>query len=151
MESHPTIEQMYGLKTLKAHWMIVTGVVLLFLYMSMAGARSRMLPGLDSRDKYYEFFAGGASKFYMFGVDWCPHCKTAKPEFTGLGSTKTIGGQTVEMVYVNPENEPKLAEGFAIDGYPTFYLQTAAGNKLKYNGPRTTEGFQDFLNQQLSA
>lgn len=143
---------MMKIMSMKPNWVLITGIILVLAYLYMQKQRSsrRMLPGFGV-DRYYEFFEGAETKFYMFGVDWCPHCKTAKPEFTGLGSTKTIGGQTVRMVYVNPEKEAKLAEGFQIDGYPTFYLQTAAGNKLKYNGPRTTQGFQDFLQQQLSA
>ena len=85
------------------------------------------------------------STFYMFGVDWCPHCVSTKPEFEKLGSKKTIGGKTIHFVYVNPEKNPEAAKGFEIDGYPTMILQTADGAQKKYSGPRTSDGFLQFL------
>ena len=84
------------------------------------------------------------STFYMFGVDWCPHCVSTKPEFEKLGSTQTIGGKTIQCVYVNPEKNPEAAKGFEIDGYPTLILQTG-GTQKKYSGPRTYDGFLQFL------
>ena len=54
-------------------------------------------------------FTGGAGnteyKFVMFGVDWCPHCVKAKPEFEALGATQTIGGKVVQMKVINPETD----------------------------------------------
>ena len=96
-----------------------------------------------------EQFASGGATFYMFGVDWCPHCQTAKPEFEKLGATKTIGGQSVSMVYVNPEKEPQKKAGFDIQGYPTLILQTTDGSKVPYKGPRTAAGFEAFLQAQM--
>ena len=86
----------------------------------------------------------------MFGVDWCPHCVKAKPLFESLGSTVTIDGQNVELRYVNPETDKAAAAGYQIDGYPTFYFEKD-GRKVKYAGPRTAAGFQDFLKSELSS
>ncbi len=90
-----------------------------------------------------EDFSSDAT-FYMFGVDWCPHCVSTKPEFEKLGSTQTIGGKTIQIVYVDPEKNPEAAKGFAVDGYPTLILQTG-GSQKKYSGPRTADGFLKFL------
>lgn len=85
-------------------------------------------------------------KFVMYGVDWCPHCVTAKPQFSALGSTKTIGDAKVVCEIVNPEKEPEKLLG-KVNGYPTFHLYDAQGKMVKeYNGPRTTSGFEGFLN-----
>jgi thioredoxin-like negative regulator of GroEL len=67
-----------------------------------------------------------------------------------MGSTTTIGGQEVALRVVNPEKDKAAAEGFEIDGYPTFYLEKD-GQKVKYSGPRTLDGFRQFLQQQLGA
>ena len=92
--------------------------------------------------------AGGAGdyKFIMFGVDWCPHCVKAKPEFQALGPTQTIAGHAVDLQVINPEtDENPYKEKVKISGYPTVVLLDAAGNTTEYEGPRSTQGFQDFL------
>lgn len=96
--------------------------------------------------QFLEAFTSGAT-FTMFGVDWCPHCVNAKPVFESLGPTVTIGDRSVALRYVNPEKDG--AEGYEIDGFPTFYLEHA-GKKTKYNGPRTADGFREFLASSLS-
>jgi thiol-disulfide isomerase/thioredoxin len=97
---------------------------------------------------FFEGFADApAYKFVMYGVDWCPHCVKAKPEFEALGATKTIGGKVVAMSAVNPEKDPKAVEGLDIQGYPTFHLYDGAGKLVQeYQGERKTADFQSFLN-----
>jgi thiol-disulfide isomerase/thioredoxin len=151
------------MQELKPMWLFISGLVLLLVFvMLVTHSRGRhpwhpwhpmhywlsgtgkpwILPG--QAHLYGEGFTADAT-FYMFGVDWCPHCVSAKPEFEALGSTKTIGGKNVHCVYVNPEKEPEKAQGFEIDGYPTLVLQKADGSLKKYGGPRTQAGFLEFL------
>ena len=100
-----------------------------------------------------EGFEGAGSsgyKFVMFGVDWCPHCVKAKPEFQALGPTQTIGGKTVEMLAINPETDPNpYKDKVKIAGYPTVVLLDGAGNTTEYEGARSTQAFQDFLTSQM--
>ncbi len=98
------------------------------------------LPGVDT----------SSWEFFMFGVDWCPHCRIAKPEFQALGTTKTIGDKVVTIQYVDPEKEPERAKGFEIEAYPRFYLAHDSP-AYKYQGPRTKADFEQFLSEQLSA
>ena len=99
-------------------------------------------------------FTGGAGnteyKFVMFGVDWCPHCVKAKPEFEALGATQTIGGKTVACRAIEAEKNPELVRG-KVSGYPTIQLYDAQGKLVKeYSGQRTAEGFQTFLEEALN-
>jgi len=99
-------------------------------------------------------FTGGAGnteyKFVMFGVDWCPHCVKAKPEFEALGATQTIGGKVVQMKVINPEtDENPYKESVKVSGYPTVVLLDGAGKTTEYEGSRTTDGFQTFLAEQV--
>jgi hypothetical protein len=98
----------------------------------------------------YEMFSSQNPTFTMFGVDWCPHCVSARPKFESLGSIVTIDGQQINLRYVNPEEDKAGAAGYELAGYPTFYLDKGA-QKIKYQGPRTAEGFQAFLKKELSA
>jgi thiol-disulfide isomerase/thioredoxin len=83
----------------------------------------------------------------MYGVEWCPHCVAAKPEFEKLGATKTIDGKTVAMKYVDAEKD-KAATPADVQGYPTLILEKA-GQKIKYSGQRTAQAFEQWLSQTL--
>ena len=152
----------------KPFWFFIAGMLVLYLFALLVVPRERgdrhrghyrpapqHLLGPGGTRRYYEPFDSiegfdTGSKFFMFGVDWCPHCRSAKPEFQALGTTKTIGGHSVAMQYVDPEKEPEAAKGFEISGYPTFYLMHQ-GQKHRYQGPRTKAGFEQFLSETLSA
>lgn len=133
---------------LKTYWVFVAGFVIVLFYVAMVVAqRRRTLPGMGA-----EGFANPSAEFIMFGVPWCPHCVAAKPEFEKLGSSGsivTIGERAVSLRYVNPEEEPKAATGYDIQGYPTFFL-VKDGQPLKYAGPRSMEGFQQFLQENVA-
>ena len=101
-----------------------------------------------------EDFAGASGsdgyKFVMFGVDWCPHCVKAKPEFQALGPKQTIGGQSCEMQVINPETDPNPYKGkVKIAGYPTVVLLDKAGSVTEYEGERSTQAFQEFLTSKI--
>lgn len=129
--------------SIKPYWIFIAGIVLLTLIVAFSRrTTTELLP--------YEGFASSGPVFYMFGVDWCPHCTSTKPEFLALGTTKTIGGKSVEMRFVNPEDEPEAAAGFAIEGYPTLVLVQSSGQKIRYQGGRTTDGFLKFLEQNVA-
>jgi thiol-disulfide isomerase/thioredoxin len=123
----------------KSYWMFIAGLALLFAVAIYA--RSTGLEGFVG--------SSGPATFHMFGVDWCPHCVSTKPEFESLGSSMTIGGTSVKMEAVNPEREPEKAKGFQIDGYPTLIL-TKGSQQIKYGGPRTKAGFLQFLQENVA-
>jgi len=151
------------------YWVFVAGALLLLLFVLVVTTGSRRHrsggwtpyprpydphatgynPGLKP---LYEMFAGSSENptFTMFGVDWCPHCVSARPKFESLGSTVTIDGQAIDLVYVNPEEDKPATVGYELSGYPTFYL-TKGSQKIKYQGARTAEGFQAFLKKEISA
>jgi thiol-disulfide isomerase/thioredoxin len=151
---------------LKPYWIFVAGLVLLLVFVLFAVAESGpwLGPGGTRRRRHprstwlgpggtrnllgIEGFASSDATFTMFGVDWCPHCVSTKPEFEKLGSTKTIGGKSVSMRYVNPEKDKQAAAGYDIQGYPTLYLDKA-GQKIKYSGSRTAQAFEQWLEQNL--
>ena len=55
---------------------------------------------------------------YFFYVDWCPHCKTAKPKVQEFKSNNSH----VNVKEVNCEKEKELAKKFNVRAYPTVYL-----------------------------
>ena len=55
---------------------------------------------------------------YFFYVDWCPHCKTAKPKVKEFRSRNSH----VNVKEVNCEKDKELARKFNVRAYPTVYL-----------------------------
>jgi thiol-disulfide isomerase/thioredoxin len=58
---------------------------------------------------------------YFFYVDWCPHCKTAKPIISELEQDSSVTSKA-EIKRVNCEGsevEQQLAKDFNVRGYPT--------------------------------
>jgi thiol-disulfide isomerase/thioredoxin len=100
-----------------------------------------------SRLNRTEGFQNAAYQFVMYGVDWCPHCVKAKPEFEKLGDSIKTSGGLVRCEIVNPEKEPGKVRQ-KVDGFPTIHLYDAEGKLVKeYQGPRTKDAFLSFLQQ----
>jgi thiol-disulfide isomerase/thioredoxin len=128
---------------LKSYWVFVAGFVVILLFVAMVvSRRPQQLQGMES-------FADGGCQFMMFGVPWCPHCVSAKPEFEKLGSTATIGGRGVSFVYVNPEEDPTTAAKYPVSGYPTFLL-IKDGKQIPYSGGRNKGAFLAFLQENMA-
>lgn len=89
--------------------------------------------------------------FTMYYADWCPHCKTIKPEFSSFakGGVVTVNGRNVAVRMVEESEKEKMA-GKEIKGFPTFMFETAAGNSVEYSGPRTRDSWMDFLAEQTA-
>jgi thiol-disulfide isomerase/thioredoxin len=146
---------------IRPFWFLVAGMVFLYVFALIAlPARRRHATGLlprrpngilsgETRHMLYESFAGSQPVFYMFGVSWCPHCVSAKPEFESLKSIPTIS-ERVQIRYVDAEAEKAATQGFEIQGYPTFYL-VQGSQKIKYSGSRDQAGFAEFLKKQIGA
>jgi thiol-disulfide isomerase/thioredoxin len=95
------------------------------------------------------------AEMMLFYVDWCPHCKTAKPEWEQLKSEyegKTINGYNVIFTEINctndsPETE-KLMNTYKIEGYPTIKL-LKDGTIIEYDAKPTKSTMVQFLNTVL--
>ena len=91
----------------------------------------------------------------LFSVDWCPHCKTAKPIWEELKTeykNKPINGYTVLFTDVNcttetPEIE-KMISNYKIEGYPTIKL-LKDGQVIDYDAKPSKETLIQFLNTAL--
>jgi len=104
-----------------------------------------------SRSRAEGFSGSGPSSFTMYYVDWCPHCKDAKPDFEKLKSESPlqVNGKQVEISMVNPEDDPAAAKGKPVKGYPTILLQKASGETVEYQGERAYGPFKDFLKENV--
>ena len=108
----------------------------------------------------YRFYTGSSQgfknpsedTFTMFYANWCPHCKTAKPDFEGWmdkGPVK-VGSRSVKLRMVE-QGEDKAGEMKKknVTGFPTFLLETTDGQTIEHKGARSTDAYLQFLNGTL--
>ena len=91
----------------------------------------------------------------LFYVDWCPHCKTAKPEWEELKSEyegKNINGYNLVFTEYNCTNETaeidELMDKYKIEGYPTIKL-VKDNQIIEYDAKPTKSTMEQFLNTVL--
>lgn len=83
----------------------------------------------------------------LYYTDWCPHCKTVKPEWFKLRDAmhgKQVSGKTVQIKMVNCEEDKAAAEAAGVKGFPTIKI-SVNGNVRDYSGERTFSGFQQYI------
>ena len=95
------------------------------------------------------------TEFLFFYVDWCPHCKTAKPEWEKVKEEyqgKTINGYTVIFKEINCTNEStdieQMISQYKIEGYPTLKL-LKDGQVIDFDSQPTKSSLEQFLNSVL--
>jgi thiol-disulfide isomerase/thioredoxin len=96
--------------------------------------------------------SGQDVELLFFSTDWCPHCKTAKPEWEQLVSEydgKTINGRKVIFTDVNCTNESpdvdRMMDQYHIEGFPTIKL-LKDGQVISYDAKPTKATLIQFLN-----
>lgn len=101
----------------------------------------------------------------MFFVDWCPHCKTAKPEWDKFKSAydgKPINGYMLKCVEVNcTDDSPANYKGETsasadriaalikkhnIQSYPTIKLIIDGGETVEFDSKITKDSLATFVN-----
>ena len=91
----------------------------------------------------------------LFYADWCPHCKTAKPEWDKIKSKydgQTINGYKVNFTEYNctkesPETDEAM-DKYKVEGFPTLKL-IKDGQVIEYDAKPTEATMTQFLNTVL--
>lgn len=95
------------------------------------------------------------AELMLFHVDWCPHCKTAKPEWEQVKAAyqnKPINGYKVMFTEINCTDETpekvKMIETYKIEGYPTIKL-VKDNQVIDFDAKPTKDTLTKFLNTVL--
>jgi hypothetical protein len=87
----------------------------------------------------------------FFHADWCPHCKTALPEwvkFKGEYDGKVVNGYTIKCQAVNCTEETsdvtKSINEYQIDSYPTVKM-LKDGQKIEFDSKITQYTLEQFV------
>ena len=142
----------------KSNWMIIVAVLLFgvlgyYIYSNYVSNKTLYNADRDNIDPNQQ--SNKTANLMLFYVDWCPHCKTAKPEWENLKSEyegKIINGYTVVFTEHNcttesPETE-ELMNKYKIEGYPTVKL-LKDNQIVEYDAKPTKSTMEQFLHTVL--
>jgi len=152
---------MTKIKGLFTNWqviaMIVVGILLIifayYTYKQYVDTKTTFHANRENIPK--DTTSNKTTTLMLFYVDWCPHCKTAKPEWESLKAEydgKSINGYTVTFVEYNCTNESaevtQLMDKYNIEGYPTIKL-IKDNQVIEYDAKPTKSTMSQFLNTVL--
>jgi thiol-disulfide isomerase/thioredoxin len=83
-------------------------------------------------------------------AEWCGHCKKAMPEFKRLVSASPItkaDGSSVTVRLLDSDADASELRNYNIKGFPTILFRSSDGTISNYNGQRTADSIQAFINQ----
>jgi thiol-disulfide isomerase/thioredoxin len=88
---------------------------------------------------------------YFFYADWCPHCKTAKPEWTKFQSNfngKSMNDFTIRCILVNCTEETSenssIIQKYSIDSYPTVKM-LRDGTIIDFDSKISESSLEQFI------
>lgn len=106
------------------------------LYSKYEGADIRQVTGVSGR-----------SLLLVFTAPWCPHCKTMRSSLLKLA--REAKG-TVQVVEVDADAYPNLANDFKIEAVPTTLLYVEGMRLRTIRGAYSTKSLQHYLQKVLA-
>lgn len=141
---------------LTANWKIIVPVVVVVVGLLVAVYVFKVRIPYLSEGFENPATKNGTPMFAMVQVDWCPHCKDAKPAFESLKANwdgKAINGKAVQIRMLNGEtqnaDEQALIKKWGVSSYPSFVLVKADGSHMAFEGERTEAGMLEWLKKNL--
>ena len=120
--------------------LLIAGVVILVLRYLV----NELMGGAYLQSSMLEGFSGQGKEFTLFYWKDCGHCKNMMPEWEKF--MKSNSNQGVKVNKVEKDENPGLMDKMGVSGFPTILL-TKNGSVVKpYEGERTAEAFQAFIN-----
>jgi thiol-disulfide isomerase/thioredoxin len=138
---------------------IIISAIILFvciaLYYYFYHVAPSMKPKYNPNNEHTPSTNSKEAEMLLFYVDWCPHCKTAKPaweEIKAQYENKTINGYKVIFTEINCTEETaeveQMMNKYNIEGFPTIKL-LKDGQVVEYDAKPSKETLNQFLNTVL--
>jgi len=95
------------------------------------------------------------AELMLFFTTWCPHCKTAKPEWEQIKTEyegKTVNGYNLIFTEIDCTNDSpdveKLMSQYKVEGYPTIKM-IKDGQVIEFDAKPTKETLTQFINSVI--
>lgn len=83
-------------------------------------------------------------KLVLYYTDWCQASQQFKPIWDMF---KKNSGTDITKISINCEKDNNKCQITGIKGYPTVILHKSNGENIQFNGSRTVQSLEDFVNQ----
>jgi thiol-disulfide isomerase/thioredoxin len=140
-------------------FLIIFGILLIVIgYYIYKSKMQRVTEGYSPNDENQLGLGQSSNKdaeLMLFYTDWCPHCKTAKPEWQKIKDEyngKSIKGYNmifteIDCTKSNPDVE-RMMNTYNIKGYPTVKL-LKDGQVVEFDSKPTEANLTQFLQSVL--
>ena len=130
-------------------------IAALFIYIGHYGYKKFYLEKQAAKDFSDVANANTRKKIaevYFFFAEWCPHCKTAKPEWVQFKEEydkKVVNDYEISCIEIDCTNENNqdssiLISKYKIEGYPTI-LMMVNNNRIDYDAKVTKSGLEQLV------
>ncbi len=133
---------------------IVLLLVSYFAYSYYASSKTIKSDEYVANRRYKEGDLKNAELMFFY-VDWCPHCKTAKPEWDQIKEQyqgREINGYTIIITEHNCTEESagneELLNKYKIEGYPTIKL-LKDNQVIEFDAKPSKDNLEQFLNTAI--
>jgi thiol-disulfide isomerase/thioredoxin len=139
----------------------ILAIVVLIIFLVVAGHFYPQFIKNDTADKDAKDVANAnrrnnVATVIFFNVDWCPHCKTALPEWKTFESQykgKVINGYKIECTNMNctDENDANVTtviQKYNIESYPTVKMLKGT-DVINFDSKITSTTLSQFVNTML--
>ena len=139
-------------------WIVL--VIVLFLLFSLAGyyGYKKYAKDVITKTKFADVAnadrTNRGATIMFFHVDWCPHCKTALPQwkkFKDAYNGQQINGYKLKCTEVNctddgeDENIAIMIKKYDIQSYPTVKLAIDGGETIEFDSKITKDSLHKFV------
>ncbi len=111
----------------------------------------RIEPSFVQNNEFVKGDKNSEAEIMLFYVDWCPHCKTAKPiweEVKEKYNGKNINNTTLYFKEIDCEKNEDLADKYNINGYPTIKL-IKENEIVNFDAKPSEKTLTQFINSTL--
>jgi thiol-disulfide isomerase/thioredoxin len=139
--------------------LITISILLIFMGVSYYYMKNRLnieAMAQNSKDVANEIDRKKEAIIYFFHVDWCPHCKTALPEwktFKSMYDNKTFNGYVLKCQDIDCTEETAetttLINQFGIDSYPTVKM-IRDSTTIDFDSRISTSALTSFVDTMLA-
>lgn len=135
---------------------VMFAIIIIFISVAIYLGNSKFKPKFnDNLENANDSNNHSQAELMMFSVDWCPHCKKAKPIWEELKQeyeNKSVNGYTIIFTDIDctnetPEIEKKIIK-YKIEAYPTIKL-LKNGQVIEYDAKPSKATLEEFLNTVL--